>query len=88
MPCLAVILGLLMPRLVLLVLAVFTNVISQSMSCLWAFIGFLLVPYTTLAYIAAMIYNNHEVSGGWTLLIIIALLIDLTSDASSSKSNN
>ena len=40
---------------------------------LWPFWGFLLMPYTTLAYMAAMLQNHHELSGGWIVLVVIAV---------------
>ena len=38
--------------------------------------GFFLMPYTTLAYMAAML-NAHGVTGGWLVLVIVAVMVDL-----------
>ena len=35
------------------------------------------MPYTTLAYLAAMINNNNHVNGGWLFLVVIAVLVDV-----------
>jgi hypothetical protein len=35
------------------------------------------MPYTTLAYMAAMLRNNQTVSGGWLALVVLAALVDV-----------
>jgi hypothetical protein len=35
------------------------------------------MPYTTLAYMAAMLNNDGNVSGGWIVLVVVAVLFDL-----------
>lgn len=47
---------------------------------IWPILGFLLLPYTTLAYMATMIVSNNDrhVSGGWFILITIAVFILIT----------
>ena len=79
MPCLILILAFSFPRLLLILIAVFTNWFQAAFnSLLWPLLGFLFMPYTTLAYMAAMLNNNHTVSGGWLVLVIVAALIDLS----------
>jgi len=43
----------------------------------WPIIGFVFMSYTTLAYLAAMLTNNHTVSGGWLALLIVAVIVDV-----------
>jgi len=35
------------------------------------------MPYTTLAYLAAMLNNKGTVNGGWLALVVVAALVDL-----------
>jgi hypothetical protein len=44
---------------------------------LWPLLGFLFMPLTTLAYAFAMNSNNGSVSGGYLVLVVLAVLIDL-----------
>jgi len=39
--------------------------------------GFVFMPCTTLAYLAAMLNNKHTVSGGWLALLIGAVIVDV-----------
>ncbi|WAC07385.1 MAG: hypothetical protein OS130_14340 [Thermodesulfobacteriota bacterium] len=34
------------------------------------------MPYTTLAYLAAMLNSNHTLSGGWLALFMVAIVVD------------
>ncbi len=78
MPCLLLIIALFFPRNVLILIAIFTTWFHAAFdTVIWPFLGFLFMPYTTLAYMAAMLDNNHSVSGGWLVLVIIAALVDL-----------
>lgn len=44
---------------------------------LWPVVGFFLMPYTTLAYMAAMLNNNYSVRGGWLALVVVAVVVDI-----------
>jgi hypothetical protein len=78
MRCLLSILSLFMPRLVMVIIWLFTSWFSVAFqTILWPILGFIFMPYTTLAYMATMINNNHTVSGGWLVLIVFAVLVDL-----------
>jgi hypothetical protein len=35
------------------------------------------MPYTTLAWMGAMLFNNYQLSGGWLIVLIVAVLLDL-----------
>lgn len=78
MPCLFAGLAFFFPRLIILILAIFTTWIGSAYSTwLWPVLGFFLMPYTTLAYALAMNSNNGSVSGMYLVLVIVAVLFDL-----------
>jgi len=78
MPLLPLIVAVFFPRLVIILIALFTNWFNAAFNnLLWPVIGFFFMPYTTLAYMAAMLNNNHTVTGGWLVLVIVAALFDL-----------
>ncbi|HEX7348312.1 MAG TPA: hypothetical protein VF264_01505 [Rhodanobacteraceae bacterium] len=79
MPCLFVVLALGAPRLVVVLLWLFSHWFSGIFSlALWPVLGFLFLPTTLLWYTAV----QHWFGGQWTLLpiigIVLALLIDLS----------
>jgi hypothetical protein len=70
----------------MILIAVFTNWFSSAFnSALWPILGFLFMPYTTLAYMATMLNNNHSASGGWLALIIVAALFDVGGQGGSAR---
>ena len=78
MPLLILFIALFFPRVVLALIAIFTTWFHAAFNTpIWPILGFIFMPYTTLAYMAAMLNNNHSVSGGWLVLVIIAVLVDL-----------
>jgi hypothetical protein len=75
-----------MPRVVMFFIFLLTNWFSLAFqNAIWPVLGFFLMPYTTLAYMAAMLNNNHEVSGGWLVLVIIAVIVDLGAHERSAR---
>ena len=86
MPCLLLILALLLPRLALFLIWLFTNWIALAFnSFIVPLLGFLFLPYTTLAYMGAMLNNAHQVSGLWLALIILAFIVDVSHYGFSRK---
>jgi hypothetical protein len=86
MPCLIPILAVFFPRFVIIMIAIFTNWFSAAFnSILWPILGFLFMPYTTLAYMAAMLKNHHSVDGGWLVLLIVAIFVDLGGQGTSAR---
>jgi hypothetical protein len=86
MPCLFVVIALAMPRLVIAILWFFTNWFTGLFSTLlWPILGFVFLPTTFLWYTAVLRWFGGE----WTLWpivgIVIALAIDVSSPASSSR---
>ncbi len=79
MPCLLALLALFVPRVVIVLIWLFSNWLHVAFdSLLWPVLGFILLPTTLLWYsVVVNIYN-----GEWTLVpvvgIVIALLIDLS----------
>lgn len=77
MPCLTLILALLAPRLVLFFIWLLTPWFHFAFrgGMLLPLLGFFFMPYTTLAYLAAML-NVGGVQGPWLVLLIVAVLVD------------
>ena len=77
MPCLVALVALMVPRLVMFFIWLFTGWFRAAFDTwYWPLLGFFFMPYTTLAYMAAMFNNNHAVSGLWLALIVIAAIVD------------
>lgn len=76
--CIIILLSLLMPRVVILMIAIFTEyMLIAYETAIWPVLGWLFMPFTTLSYCAAMVNNDHQVTGGWLILMIVAVVIDL-----------
>lgn len=79
MPCLLTLLALVTPRLVIVLLWLFSNWFAGVFdTVLWPVLGFVFLPTTLLWYTVV----HHWFGGAWTLWpvvgIVIALLIDLS----------
>lgn len=87
MPCFVVVIALFLPRLTMFFIWLLTNWFGRAFdSWIWPLIGFFLMPYTTLAYMGAMLNNNHQVSGIWLVLVIIAVVVDLGGHREATRS--
>ncbi len=85
MPCLVVLIALAFPRLALFLLWLFSDYLHNAyQTVLWPVLGFIFMPFTTLAYAAAM-NENGGVSGIWLVLVIIGVLADLSTHGGSAK---
>ena len=79
MPCLIGCAALMAPRILLFCLWAFTGYCKAAfIGWFWPLMGFLFMPYTTLAYLWAMVANG-SISGGWIIIMVIAILLDLGS---------
>lgn len=79
--CLLTLVAITCPRILMIFILLATNWFSRAYDTfIWPFLGFLLMPYTTLAYMAAMLNNNHSVDGWWLVLVIFAIFADLGTD--------
>jgi len=65
------------PRVVLALLFFLTSYISHAYhGLLLPLLGFLFLPWTTLAY-AWVVNNGHSIQGPYLILIIITVVVDL-----------
>jgi hypothetical protein len=86
MGCLLPIVAIFVPRVVMFFIFLLTNWFTQAyQTTIWPLLGFLFMPYTTLAYMAAMLNNNHQLSGAWIVLVVVAVFFDLGGQGHSSR---
>ena len=84
-----VVIALAVPRVLLFIAFLMTNWFGSAFETrLWPLMGFLFMPYATLAYIAAMLNNNHALTGGWLVLFIAAIVVDVTHWGTGGHSYN
>jgi UDP-N-acetylmuramyl pentapeptide phosphotransferase/UDP-N-acetylglucosamine-1-phosphate transferase len=77
MPCLIVLIALAMPRLAIVLLYLFTTFFNRAYdSILFVLLGFLFLPFTTIAY-AWAINVHHTVDGLYLVVVVVAVLADL-----------
>jgi ABC-type dipeptide/oligopeptide/nickel transport system permease subunit len=71
-------LSLFFPRLVIVLLAVFSDYIGRAYGSewWWPVLGFFFMPFTTLAYAFSVNYGGG-VSGMYLVLVVVAVLLDL-----------
>ena len=80
MPCLAALLALISPRLALVAIWLFSNLLSRAFdSRLVPLIGFFLLPWTTLAYAVMWSAGSNGVHGFEWFIVILAFVFDLGS---------
>jgi hypothetical protein len=76
MPLLVGCLALSAPRFAILLVVVFSDYIGRAYeSMLWPFIGFFIMPLTTLAY-AWAINSRGSVEGVHLVIVVLAVLMD------------
>jgi drug/metabolite transporter (DMT)-like permease len=77
-PCLLLLLFLAFPRVILVLLFLFTNFLGSAYhSLIVPILGFIFVPVTTLVY--AWILNGHyPLAGSYLLILLIALAVDVS----------
>jgi hypothetical protein len=82
MPCLFALLALLTPRLVIILLWLFTNWFRGVFdTAIWPVLGFFLAPTTLLWYSAV----QHWFGGQWGFWAVVGLIIALAIDISPAK---
>jgi hypothetical protein len=80
MGCFAVLLALISPRLAIFVLWLFSDILSRAYEeWIVPFIGFFLLPWTTLAYALMWSYGGNGVHGLEWLIVLFGLFLDLGS---------
>ncbi len=86
MGCLVGLMALISPRLALFVVWIFSDLLSRAFDdWLLPFLGFFLLPWTTLAYAVMWSTGSNEVVGFEWFIVVLAFLLDLGSYAGSSR---
>ena len=85
MGCFVVLLALLSPRVAIIAVWLFSDLLSRAFeSWLVPFIGFFLLPWTTLAY-AVMYSSENRVYGFEWFIVGLAFIIDISAYTQSSR---
>jgi hypothetical protein len=87
MGCFLALLALISPRLVLFILAIFSDVLSRAFdSWIIPLLGFFLLPWTTLTYAAVWDWGSgRHVTGFEWFFVVLAFVIDLGSYTQGSR---
>ena len=79
-PCVAAVFAFISPRLAIIVVAIFSDILSRAYdSWIIPLLGFFLLPWTTLVYALAWDANPHHLTVFEWLLVAVAFLLDLGS---------
>jgi len=79
-PCFAVLLAFISPRLAIIFVAIFSDLLTRAFdSWVLPFIGFFILPWTTLAYAVMWDVGTHRVTGFEWFVVGLAFLLDLGS---------
>jgi Na+/proline symporter len=65
------------PRVFLVFMWLLTNWYAAFDSRLVALLGWLLLPYTSLAWMYIFFNNAGQIQGGYVILLILAVLLDI-----------
>ncbi len=85
MGCFVFLFALISPRLALFFIFLFSNLLSRAFDDWFVpFIGFFLLPWTTLAYAVMWSAGPNGVTGFEWFIVILAFLADLGSYAASN----
>jgi hypothetical protein len=86
MPCLALLLALISPRLALVAVWLLTDLLGRAFdSVLLPLIGFFLLPWTTLAFVLMWDLGTHRVTGLEWFIVVLAFLGDLGAYGGSAR---
>ncbi len=86
MGCLLVLFAFISPRLALFAMFLFSDLLSRAFdSWVIPFLGFFLLPWTTLAYAAMWSVGTDAVSGFEWFIVILAFVIDLGAYANRDR---
>jgi len=79
-PCFAALLAFISPRLAIIFVAIFSDLLTRAFdSWVLPFIGFFILPWTTLAYAVMWDIGTREVTGFEWFVVVLAFLLDLGS---------
>ena len=86
MGCLVALFALISPRLALFAIWLFSDLLSRAFDSWFVpFLGFFLVPWTTLAYAVMWTSGTNEVTGFEWFIVVLAFLIDISSWSQSGR---
>ncbi|MET0852534.1 MAG: hypothetical protein ABW020_15455 [Candidatus Rokuibacteriota bacterium] len=86
MGCFMVLVALISPRLAIVLLWIFSDLLSRAFdSWIIPFLGFFLLPWTTLTYAAFWDWGGREVTGFEWFFVGLAFVIDLGSYAQGRR---
>ena len=86
MGCFVVLLAFISPRLALFAIFLFSDLLSRSFDSWFVpFLGFFLLPWTTLAYAVMWASSTNEVAGFEWFIVILAFVFDLGSYANRGR---
>jgi hypothetical protein len=90
MGCFLALLALISPRLVLFLLWIFDDVIGRAIdSSIVSILGFFLLPWTTLSYVAFWDWGSgRHVTGFEWFFVILAFVIDLGSYVNGNRARD
>lgn len=78
MPCFVSCLALFAPRLALVLVWLTSGYLGRAFeTVLWPVLGFVFMPYTTLAYAWAFNSGGGTISGLRLVVVVVAVLVDL-----------
>jgi hypothetical protein len=87
MPCFAALLALISPRLAIVGVWIFSDVLGRAYDSFWLpLIGFFLLPWTTLAYAVMWDIGSNRVSGFEWFIVVLAFLGDLSTHGGAGRS--
>ena len=89
MPCFVAVLALISPRLALIAMALFSDILSRAFdSWVLPLLGFFLLPWTTLAYGVMWDVGTHKVTGFEWFVVVLAFLADLGTMGGARRSRS
>jgi hypothetical protein len=89
MPCVAALLALISPRLAIIAIWIFSDILGRAYdSWFLPVLGFFILPWTTLAYAVMWDVGSHRVSGFEWFVVVLAFLADLGSYASGQRARD
>ena len=90
MPCLIALLALISPRLALIAVWIFSDMLSRAFDgWILPLLGFFLLPWTTLAYAAFWEWGaGRAVTGFEWFLVVLAFVVDLSSVGQGARARS
>ena len=86
MGCIVILLALISPRLALVALVLFSDIVGRAFDgVLVPLIGFFLLPWTTLAYAGMWASGTNEVTAFEWFIVVLAFLVDLGAHRSTHQ---